>query len=289
MIPERLEDWTYEVIKGLVDRNRFESDRHDFKGDFPDALGLTKTCCAFANTKGGFLIFGVGQKDRGFRIVGIDNDKELAHRFGQKTEGGQPTIDFDLPRIIEIPNSPKVLAVFHIPIGSERPHIPSQKNQRIFWKRTNKGNEQMSLREIRISFLHYEERREKLKLLYLELVVNAEKCSTMKIADDSKSKEFSLTRLDSTVIKSLLIDLYTYIGKHKRLIKTLFQIREIIDVMNTKTQYFLSQMSVPITNRGQLTKKHNDFIEQQIEELAPLMLSALKILEEEFGLKNPLS
>ena len=50
MIPERLEDWTYKVIEGLLARNIGESDRHDFKSNLPDSITLTKICCAFANS-----------------------------------------------------------------------------------------------------------------------------------------------------------------------------------------------------------------------------------------------
>jgi predicted HTH transcriptional regulator len=59
LIPEKLDGWTYEIVAELVQRNSGESDRHDFKRDLPDAPNLTKVCCAFANTKGGFVIIGI--------------------------------------------------------------------------------------------------------------------------------------------------------------------------------------------------------------------------------------
>jgi predicted HTH transcriptional regulator len=45
---------------------------------------LTKDCCAFANSSGSFIILGIKEYGRKFRIIGIDRDKDLANRFGQK-------------------------------------------------------------------------------------------------------------------------------------------------------------------------------------------------------------
>jgi len=55
MIPDRLEDWTYAKIQELVKNGINESERHDFKSGLPPAIDLTKDCCAFANSKGGFM------------------------------------------------------------------------------------------------------------------------------------------------------------------------------------------------------------------------------------------
>jgi Putative DNA-binding domain len=152
MIPNRLEDWSYGRIKELVDNNINESRTHDFKFILPNSIELTKDCCAFANTDGGFMVFGVREKGHHFDIVGIDNDKEFANKFGQKINALPNNPVFVLGDFIPVPDSEKVLVVVHIPKSYYRPHIPSQKELRIFWKRTNAGNEQMAYEEIRESF-----------------------------------------------------------------------------------------------------------------------------------------
>ncbi len=291
MIPGRLEDWTYDIIENLINKNINESERHDFKLTLPEPPKLRKICCAFANTKGGFIILGI--KDRGseFVIEGIDNDKELAHKFGQKITNIQPTIDPDLPRVINIPNSKKVLVVFHIPLSDERPHLPSAEDERIFWKRTNKGNAHMTYDEISMSFQRYEERREKIKLLYIELLSNIETLKEMKVDQSTQniSKSYSVLTLDSSIITSLLTDLYTIIGKNTELIKCLFIIRRNIQTINTKSRIFHSHISTPRTDLNQLVKEHNEFMNGQIDFLIPINEKAMDILEKRFNLQNPLN
>ncbi len=63
MIPETLADWTLDVVGALLTQGVFESDRFDFKEVLPhskNAKGkdrLRKTCAAFGNAGGGYLIF----------------------------------------------------------------------------------------------------------------------------------------------------------------------------------------------------------------------------------------
>lgn len=288
MIPNDLKDWTYEVIKELVEKKICESDRHDFKNGLPDPENLTKICCAFANTKGGFVVFGIKDKTDGYEVLGIDNNKELAHEFGKRINA-EPTIEFSLPKIIQIPNTEKVLAVFYVPISPERPHIPVKNpEKRIFYKRTNKGNDYMTYDEIKMSFQAYTERREKLKLLYIELLSNAELLQRMKIVEkEGQEPTYSLITLDSTIIENLLTELYTILGNDKELIKTLLTIRHTIKILNNKTKIFFSQIALPMSNQATIIKEHNKYINEHADFLLPLIEKALKILEDKFDLKNP--
>ena len=288
MIPNNLNEWTFEIVKELVDKRTNESDRHDFKKELPESESLTKICCAFANTKGGFIILGVKQNSSSFEICGINNDIELAHKFGQKIKAN-PTIEFSLPKIINIPDSSNVLAVFEIPISSERPHVPDNApEKRLFQKRTNRGNDFMSYEEIKLSFQNHQERREKLKLLYIELLSNIEQLNSMKIDDASKENAHSLVTLDSTIITGLLSELYTSISNNNELVKILLIIRERTKIINNKIKLFFSQVVIPMTNKGEIVKAHNEFINSKVDELKPLIQQALTILETKFDLKNPL-
>jgi len=283
--PKRMDFWNSKRI-GRQKIN--ESDRHDFKKDIPDSETLTKICCAFANTKGGFIILGVKENGSSFEISGISTDIELAHKFGQKIKAN-PTIEFSLPKIIDIPDSSNVLAIFEIPLSPERPHVPNHSpDKRLFQKRTNKGNDYMSYEEIKLSFQNYQERREKLKLLYIELLSNIEQLNSMKIDDASKENAHSLVTLDSTILTGLLSELYTSISKDKEFVRILFTIREKTKIINNKIKIFFSEVALPLTNKKDLIKSHNEFINSQVDNLKPHIERALQILESKFDLKNPL-
>lgn len=64
------------------------------------------------------------------------------------------------------------MPVFYIPLSNDRPHLPSTKHRRVFWKRINGGRESVTYLEILMAFQNYEERRGKIKLLYVELLAN---------------------------------------------------------------------------------------------------------------------
>src|SRR5947209_7891521 len=68
--PRILADWTKERLIELLDNKCFEPESFDFK-EFrvgkktePEKRDIRKDCCAFANSAGGFLVYGVGDDKR---------------------------------------------------------------------------------------------------------------------------------------------------------------------------------------------------------------------------------
>src|SRR5207245_1907929 len=148
--------------------------------------------------------------------------------------------------------------------------------------------EQMTLEEIRSQFLNYEERREKLKLLYIELLNNKEQLATSaNVADGS----YSLVTLDSSVIDRLLVDVYSIILEDTALVRALLTLRQQIRVINTRANIFFSQMALSYTpeSKRQMANEHTAFLRQRSEIMAPLIDEALQTLETRFGLQNPLA
>lgn len=151
-LPNDLEKWDFNTILRLVDKGVFETEDFDFKGDIPQELD--KTVCAFANSKGGFLIFGVRDKrqiSNEDRIQGIIPKKDFPKEFGDKLTGKiAPPIRYDFKNPpIRIPHNENVIHVVHIPKSS----LPHMSSDSIFWHRTNKGNERMTWHQIRYAFL----------------------------------------------------------------------------------------------------------------------------------------
>ena len=285
-IPTTLEEWAYESVVEIAKLGKCEGETHDFKFNLPNADNLTKVCCAFANSRGGFLVIGVKDNSGRFTVEGVDPDGEIAKKFSDKLHT-EPSIEFPNPHVINIPEKSKVLYVFHIPQSRQRPHIPQIPDKRLFWKRTPGGCEHMSYNEIQEQFLRYEERREKLKLLFIELLLNQENLQSMSSVANVES-QYSLLTLDSDVLDRLLVDTFSVIQGEHQLIKILLTLRTQIRVTNAKTQIFFNEMALPLTNRNESVVVHNKFIKEKSSFLLPLIAEAIEILEKQFGLVNPL-
>ena len=101
---------------------------------------MEKTVCAFANTEGGFLIFGIKDNRElslAERIIGIDPKRDFPREFGDKIRDKiDPPVYFEFKNPpIKIPNSTNVIHVIKIPQSSERPHMVV--HDRRFYYRTN--------------------------------------------------------------------------------------------------------------------------------------------------------
>lgn len=173
MIPHTLEEWDYNVIRQLVIEGYCETDTFDFKS----ALKYTVPCqrerdkynekllnivCAFANTYGGFIVFGIEDaknKAGENRIVGLDQT-DFGAEFGEKIKDLDPTVYYNFTNPpIKIANENKVIYIVHIPRSTNRPHMVSTgRSEGRFYKRTNNGNNIMNYNEVKAEFLAYEER-----------------------------------------------------------------------------------------------------------------------------------
>jgi predicted HTH transcriptional regulator len=130
MIPRDLSEWDYERIKDLASKGYLETDTFEFKPTMKSRDSnldnrIKETACAFTNTNGGFLIFGVLDLDHaGDRMVGVNKSDDLAKDFGDKLNSLSPVpyYDFKNPPI-EIPHKNTMLFVVHIPKSVDRPHM----------------------------------------------------------------------------------------------------------------------------------------------------------------------
>src|SRR5579872_6139900 len=184
MIPRTFDEWNIDAIRHLLEQGYYEAETFDFKQMLPhkngeeDKLRLIKTCCAFANSAGGFLIFGVKDAKSGgtpeSRLVGVDSTYDLPEQFGSYPQKCTPSVEWNFknpPIQLEDGN---VIHIIHISRSWNAPHCLERQGKgsdglRCFIKRTNKGNEDMSYEEIRMAFLQYYEKRLKLQLLRSEL------------------------------------------------------------------------------------------------------------------------
>ncbi|MFC2017150.1 helix-turn-helix domain-containing protein [Chloroflexota bacterium] len=293
MIPNNPNDWDFQLVEKLVRDGFFETDKFDFKEDLPyknDRNGnerLEKSVCAFANTEGGFLIFGI-KDDRSLpykdRIIGIDPKKDFPKEFGDKLSNIEPHLYYEFRNpAISMPGSNNIIHIVKIPQSPESPHWTSKKG---FEFRTNKGNEVMNYQQVKQSFLNEEQKRQKLRLLLIELTSNRQLCDGMIMAEDKIEGYHSLVTLDSNVLQTLLVDAYSIIINDDELVSILFRLKGTIRLMNNEMQIFISKVSLPSTGMKKTVRDHNEFVKGQVENIIPLFDRALEILVEKYGFSN---
>ena len=168
MIPDTLDAWSLEVIRSLLKQGVLELDRFDFKETLPhksddkDKLRLAKACASFANSSGGFLIFGV--KDaKGLpaseRLVGLDPTNDFPECFGNFPTSAEPSVEWTLRNPALRLDDGRFVHIVHVPLSARSPHGVIDQERWWFCKRTSKGTETMSYEEIRERFAQTNRRR----------------------------------------------------------------------------------------------------------------------------------
>ena len=153
MVPTKLEEWTIPALEALLAQGYYEPEVFDYKEMLPypnDKDGkrrLVKACCAFANSSGGFLVFGIHDdksKAPADRIIGIDPSIDFPVQFGNYPTKCSPTVSWEfLNPPLSLVNGNKVHVIF-IPRSWSAPHCfedPERAGWLSFAKRTNKGDE----------------------------------------------------------------------------------------------------------------------------------------------------
>jgi Putative DNA-binding domain len=299
LIPRSLSEWNYDRVKELVDRGYLEDDAYDFKlamkSSDPKLIDKIRILsCAFANTDGGFIIFGVedwGNKKED-RIAGIQKSDDLAKEFGDILMEIDPVPYFDFKNPpLKIPNKNTVLFIAHILQSPERPHMYDGK----FYYRGNKGNETMTHQQVKEYFLRYEERRSKLKLLYTEIFSNSIiaqeiiEVSNKEITSNSHTQErflhYSPLRFEVTVISSILPDIFSIIQEDNEMLVFLLRLRLQLSTINSKINGFL--MLNPEDMEFQ-SSTHNEYIRKHLTEFTiPLINIIMEKMESKYHLIIP--
>ena len=254
MVPDRLENWTFETLETLCAAGQSESDRHDFKSGLQNPEGTTKICCAFANSFDGFLVIGVADKSNQFKIHVIETDKELYGHLVTKVKA-DPDITISMPRMIPILGSTRLVYVFEIPQSPRRPHLPTPADWRVFWKRVGSNCVQMTLEEVRYQMSVYEEKREKLALLLIELTHIVRSLEEQANYQDGHYNGviFSFDIIDRVIVES-----YAILKNDLNSIGALDTLKKRLTIINSEKQKFLSMLTQPYMPDDQRTMINNE-------------------------------
>jgi len=294
VLPEVLEQWNINTLIDLLTKGYFESEEFDFKENLPHnsdeggKLRLVKTCCAFANSSGGFLIFGVsnnGSVPVHDRLVGINSNFDFPEHFGSYPQKCMPSVTWDFKNPpISLENG-KVIHIIHIPRSWNAPHsceIPS--DGRYFAKRTNKGNEHMSYEEIRMAFLQYYEKRLKLQLLQAELRnIKSHAENDLLILGWEAKVKFGKGEFGLSVIEAVLADTYTIIAEQQELFDAITEIRNRCRTVNDLLRIFYRVATIGWAGSNVepdiAIEKHNNNVEDECRSIILACDRALPLLE----------
>lgn len=150
MINKNIDDISYSDIEGLAHNKIDESDSLDYKEDMIGDEKLLKHICAFANTRGGDIVFGIREFGKGGypeKILGIDSVKLDKERIEQTVLSNiTPRLAIKI-RIIENTEQPeKAVMIIRIPDSYMKPHQNTKNNK--YYKRFQFESAEMSEQEI---------------------------------------------------------------------------------------------------------------------------------------------
>lgn len=294
MIPKTLEQWNLEAIKNLLKKGYYETDSFDFKEMLPHQNNkdgkerLKKACCAFANSSGGFLVFGVkDDKDKKLtideRLCGINpkESSDFPEKFGNYPSKCTPNIPWEFKQPAITLESGNTIQVIYIPKSFRSPHCIEDDYKFLFNKRTNKGNEKMSYEEISMHFLGFYEKRIKLNLLLAELnsIANdADVYSNFKIDGNN----FSLTTFELNVINQVLTEIYSILANETNLLKSLSDLRKICLGANNRISIFYNMMgsrSLSPDSRTTIIIEHQNYMKPVGAQILTLAKNSITLLQ----------
>jgi len=306
-IPNSASEWTLPLIVQLVDSDCYETDCLEFKEllivDDPKhkeeyRKTILKTVSAFANSRGGFIVFGVADrssKKKGRdRIVGLDKSKDLARLFGDQVNVITPNVYY-IPQNppLEIPDvAEKVILVIHIPRSLQAPHAFQQGEAFLFYKRTNKGNVPMAFAEIEKAYASKLSVIAKLKLIHLEISVfamlmSAPSGKVVEIGKIFKKKrvEYSLVAWNPSLLENAICDLYPIIDEDAELLDHLSKIILVSRVITSIMSLFPLRLKLE-TDMKKTVEEYNTSISKRWNLVRPSINRVLSILKERYGIES---
>ncbi len=162
MIWKDMSEITYADIHALLTDQIDESEILDYKEMMIRDVDLVKHVCAFANVRGGHIVFGVKESGKGGHptdIPGLDMEELNKERLEQIVLSNVvPRLDVKT-KLIPIPDSKKGVLLVRVPDSHLKPHQSNMTKK--FYRRSQYGSVEMSEMDVadcyRSRFSHYDQ------------------------------------------------------------------------------------------------------------------------------------
>lgn len=284
-VPERLDGWTTELVVSLCAEGANEGERHDFKFGLQDGPNVTKTCCAFANSFGGFLIYGVRDNGKQFQLEGLEPNSEFLKLLRDRMRA-DPEIEVLGPKMLKIPGTEKLLYVFHVPKSTRRPHLPTDADRRVFWKRSGSQSVQMTLEEIRAQMLAYEEKLEKLALMAYDL---SNKARTLQKQAMAAPGSYFGDVFQFDIADRVVVEAYSLLKVMPDVLSYWEGLKQDLMLLNFEKQKLLNiqAMSYDSAFKNQVADNYTKIVKGRLENCLPRIGKILERLKEVYGVEVP--
>ncbi|BDQ30741.1 hypothetical protein NZNM25_14350 [Nitrosopumilus zosterae] len=286
-IPDDVEQWTYGKIVDLVNEGYDENDILEIKQDVnEDSDRFARSVCAFANTNGGTIIFGIDNNRKkplhlNDRICGLDDSDQLKRNIIDKIKHIQPSIPIKnlifRKTNIKLPNK-RVIVILKVTPSSRKPHEWNH----VFLKRLSDGNEPMDVTEVKQTILESQKNERLLTLLRQEaglLRYLFEK--SKKLLEEDK------IRLTTMFLNTIPVDTVKYFMLNQSFLypvqstQSLMRILEVVEKMESISK---KHSTTNILN-GDLKKSLENHIALGLQILIPQGLKHLSELENHLDVK----
>ncbi len=129
--PQDVLNWTYEDLRDFVTdpTSSVENDQYDFKATYKlDCDKLRKCFSAFANSKGGFIFFGIDLKGN---ICGVERSNEITTYLNRSLNNAHlhpPIRKWPLLKCIKTPRTKKCIYIYYVypSLFIDKPHVADQ-------------------------------------------------------------------------------------------------------------------------------------------------------------------
>lgn len=244
LVPSTIEGWTKEAIEALAASSTGEHKRFDFKSASAiradSARRVSATVCAFANTEGGFLVFGVDERPTkdGWTCNPGPVNTEASKLINDKIKV-DPMPSFPPPEAISAGKG-KAYYVLHVPVSPYVAHA----SEGVYYYRTLSGNESMPPEMLRERILGEAERRGRVKVLLQELdeiFIQAKSHNGI----DPSGQGPELTPLDPTTMLRMRAELLLPMSRDADAVESLRLAASAIRTFNANIELARQQFSNP--------------------------------------------